>query len=379
MTQAIGVYGATGYTGKLIVAELRRRGIEDVVLSGRRADALREVARANGYGPDVVRAAAHDDDAALTRAFDGCAAVIAAAGPFMQVGDGAVRAAIAAGAHYVDTTGEQPFIRRVLDVHGPRAAQAGVALVSGMGFDYLPGDLLCGLTAEGAGPLDELTIAYAVKGFGATRGTMRSALLMMAGGDVVYEDRSFRAAGLRQPRGERFAFGGEVGVQAVMRYPSGEVATVPRHVDVRTVRSRITASTFAPSPRAVGVLPYTIPITALLLRTPLRAALHRAIGRLPEGPPIAERRAVAYTLVCEARPAGGGPVVRGTLTGTDIYGITAATTVEGALRMAEPGYDRAGGLAPAEAYDAASFLDVLAADGWLTYEVPGRAAPAARA
>jgi short subunit dehydrogenase-like uncharacterized protein len=365
-SRPIAVYGATGYTGKLIVAELRRRGVEDVVLSGRRADALREIAAAHGYGPEVVRAAAHDDPAAMRAAFDGCAAVIAAAGPFTTVGEGAVRAAVEAGAHYVDTTGEQPFMRRVLDVHGPRAAAAGVGLVSGMGFDYLPGDLLCAVTAEGAGPLEELTIAYAVQGFGATRGTMRSALLMLAGGDVVYEDRGFRPAGLRQPLGERFDFGGALGVQAMSRYPSGEVVTVPRHVEVRTIRSRITSATFAPHPRAAAAVPALTPLTALLLRTPLRRGLHRAIGRLPEGPPLEARRGATYTLACEARPAGGGPVRRGTLTGHDVYGITAVTTVEGALRMAADGYDRSGGLAPAQAYDPRSFLDALAQDGWLT-------------
>lgn len=379
MSARIAVYGATGYTGKLIVAELRRRGVEDVVLSGRRADALREVAATHGYGPEVVRAAAHDDAAALRSALDGCTAVIAAAGPFTQVGEGVVRAAIDAGAHYVDTTGEQPFMRRVLDVHGPAAERAGVALVSGMGFDYVPGDLLCAVTAAGAGPLDELAIAYAVQGFGATRGTMRSALLMLAGGDVVYEDRAFRPAGLRQPMGERFAFGGTLGDQPVSRYPGGEVVTVPRHVDVRAIRSRITSATFAPHPRMATLAPLLTPGIALLLRTPVRRALHRGIGRLPEGPPLQQRRAATYTLVCEARPADGGSVRRGTLTGHDVYGITAVTTVEGALRMAADGYDRAGGLAPAQAYDARSFLDTLAGGGWLSYDVPAtpaRSAPA---
>ncbi len=60
----IAVYGATGYTGKLIVAELCRRGVEDVVLSGQRGDALRAVAADHGYGVGV-RAAAHDDPAAV--------------------------------------------------------------------------------------------------------------------------------------------------------------------------------------------------------------------------------------------------------------------------------------------------------------------------
>lgn len=377
MTGTIAVYGATGYTGRLVVAELRRRGIADVVISGRRADALRDVAAEHGYDPSVVRVAAHDDAAALRAALDGCAAVIAVAGPFSEVGDGIAAAAAATGTHYVDTTGEQPFMRRVLDVHGPVAERNGAALVSGMGFDYLPGDLLCALACEGLDAVDELTIAYAMKGFGATRGTLRSALLMLGGGDVVYEHGAFHPAGVRQPLGERFDFGPPFGVQRISRYPSGEVVTVPRHIEVRTVRSRITSATFAPHPRAAAVVPVTTPALGLAMRFgPLRRALDRGIGRLPEGPPLAERRAARFTLVCEATPAGGGAAVRATLQGSDVYGLTAVTAVEGAARMAADGYDRVGGLAPAEAYDARSFLDTLEPHG-LTYDAPvGSATPA---
>lgn len=376
MPGPIAVYGATGYTGKLIVAELRRRGVEDVVLSGRRADALRAVAEEHGYDASVVRPAAHDDHAALRAALDGCASVIAAAGPFMMFGDGIAAAAAETGTHYVDTTGEQPFMRRVLDVHGPVGERNGAALVSGMGFDYLPGDLLCAVACEGIDEVDELTIAYAMRGFGATRGTMRSALLMMAGGDVVYVNRAFHEIGVKQPLGERFDFGPGVGVQRVSRYPSGEIVTVPRYVNVRTIRSRITSATFAPHPKAAAAVPVLTPLTALVMKTPLRKPLHDAIGRLPEGPPVQERRKAAFTLVAEAKPAGGGPVSRATLRGTDVYGLTAVTTVEGAIRMAEDGYDRAGGLAPAQAYEPRSFLDALAEHG-LTYDAPRPAAAVA--
>ncbi len=363
----IAVYGATGYTGDLVVAELRRRGLA-VVLSGRRADALAAVADRHGLDAACVRPAAHDDHAALVRAMDGCGAVIACAGPFGLYGEGVVRAAVAAGVHYVDTTGEQPFIRSVVHEYGRPAANAGVALVSGMGFDYLPGDLLCHLTAAGAGPLSDLTIAYAISGFGATRGTAKSALLQLSGEELVYEDGGLRRAPLRQPLGRSFDFGPRLGTRAVARYPGGEAITVPRHVDTERVRVLMAASTFVPVRAAEPALAALTPVTTLLLRTPLRGALMAAIDRLPAGPPEVSREAVRYTLVCEATPADSGPVRRGVLEGPDIYGITARTTVHGAALMAAAGYDRAGGLAPAEAYDAAAFLDAMAEHG-VTYTV----------
>jgi short subunit dehydrogenase-like uncharacterized protein len=366
----IAVYGATGYTGDLVVAELRRRGLP-VVLSGRRPDALAAVAVRHGLDPTAtVRPAAADDHAALVAAFTGCAAVIACAGPFAVAGQGAVRAAIAAGAHYVDTTGEQPFIHAVVHEHGPAAARAGVALVSGMGFDYLPGDLLCHVTAAGAGPLSDLTIAYALTGFGATRGTMKSALLMLSAGEYVYTGGALRAASVRQPLGRTFDFGPAVGVRAVARYPAGEVITVPRHVDTPQVTTLITARTFAPHPLLEKAVPVLTPGIGLLLRTPLRRALAKVVDRLPAGPAEDARRAVRYTLVCEATPRDGGPVRRGVLEGGDVYGITAVTTVHAAQLMAAPGFDRAGGLAPAEAFDAVPFLDALGEHG-ISYSVTG--------
>lgn len=365
LTAPIAVYGATGYTGKLVVAELRRRGAE-VVVSGRSADALARLAGEHGLPGDAVRPASTTDPGALRRAFEGCGAVIACAGPFVEVGEPVVRAAVEAGVHYVDTTGEQSFIRRVLEVHGPSAERAGVALVSGMGFDYLPGDLLCAVAAEGLGRLRELRITYAVEGFGATRGTMRSALLMVSGDQVVYEDGELRTAPLRMPLGETADVPG-VGRVPLAPYPSGEIVTVPRHVDTPRVVSRISASTFAPHPRIAKAVPLLTPLTVLALRTPLRRGLDQLIGRLPEGPGEDARRRAAYTLVADAVPEQGEPR-RAVLRGTDVYGITAVTTVHAAGLMTAPGYDRAGGLAPAEAYEPRSFLDALAEHG-VTYEV----------
>ena len=350
----IAVYGATGFTGKLVTAELARRGAR-AVLSGRSGEKLAAAAAPYGF---ETRVAAADDPAALEAAFAGCAAVIACAGPFLDVGDRVVQAAIAAGCHYVDTTGETPFIERVVHHHGPAAKAAGVALVGGMGFDYLPGDLACALAAEGAGPLEELVVAYAIEGFTATRGTTRSSLLMLSKGSTRE---------LLRPPLRHFDYPAPLGRQPVAPYPAGETITAPLHVDTPRVTAVVTATTFAPHPRlapAIGAL--TVPIGLAMRSGRLRALADRAIERLPEGPGEAARDAVRWSVTVEARPRAGAPR-RATVRGTDVYGITAVCTVEGATRMATPGYDRAGGLAPAQAYDARSFLDALAPHG-VTYD-----------
>ena len=302
--------------------------------------------------------------------------MISCAGPFTLAGHALVRAAIDTGTHYVDSTGEQPFIKLVFDSHGAAAERAGVALVPALGFDYSPGDCIARLTARGHEPLEELQLAYAVKGLGMSRGTMRSALEIIKGGDVVYEDGDWRPAPFGVFRAN-FEFPEPIGRQLMSRYPSGEVITVPHHTRTKRVVSMVTARMMAPHPALAPILPYTLPPLALTLRTPLRGVLGRAIGALPEGPSEAERRAAQFTVVAVARGEDGSER-RGVVRGSDVYGLTAVTLVHGAELVSAPGYDRAGALGPAAAFDPEAFLNYLGDHG-VSWELSvGTAQPAAR-
>jgi short subunit dehydrogenase-like uncharacterized protein len=347
------LYGATGYTGRLVADELARRSL-DHVLSGRDEAKLARLADERGA---VVRAARLDDDGALRGLLENASAVINCAGPFTLAGDALVRAAIATRTHYVDSTGEQPFIRMVFDRHGRSASRAGVALGSALGFDYAPGDCIARLAAQGLEPLEELVLAYDVEGFGMSRGTLRSALEMMKGGDVVYRDERWQPAPSGVSRAS-FDFPEPLGRRQVSRDPAGEVITVPHHTRTRAVTALITNTTVAPVGLLAPVLPYTMPALALTLRTPLRGLLARSVGVLPEGPGEEARRAAKFTIVALAR-ALDGTTRRGFLRGSDVYGTTAVSLAHGAQLLSAPGYDRAGALAPAGAFEPATFLNAL--------------------
>jgi short subunit dehydrogenase-like uncharacterized protein len=366
-TGPIVVYGATGFTGALVARELRRRGLP-CVLSGRSAEKLARLAEellaapaGDAAGTVETRAVALDDHDGLRRLLGDAAVVIDCAGPFVRYGEPVARAAVEAGTHYVDTTGEQPYMQLLYERWDDPARAAGVALVPAMGFDYVPGDLLAHVTAQGLEPLRELVLAYAPRGVTPTRGTLRSALGMLAAKSVLYEDGDWRPAPLRPAR-RRFAFPDPVGVQPVMRYPSGEVLTVPRHVRTRTLTSLITVETFAGTPKAAPFVPLTAPALALALRSPLGRVTEPLLARYPEGPSDASRARVRFTIVALAH-AEDGRTRRGVVTGGDVYGLTAVTAVHGAALMAEPGYDRRGVLSPAGAYDPAAFLAALAEHG----------------
>lgn len=367
----IAVYGATGYTGRLVAEELARRGLK-ARLCGRNGGKLRALKASLGVDWDV-RAAAVDDTPALRKAFDGASVVLSCAGPFTYYGAPVIEAALAAGAHYCDTTGEQPYMKRVFDFLDAPARERGVAVVPAVGFDYVPGDLAASLAARGREPLEEMLLAYVVEGFGATRGTMHSALEMLRGGDLEYVDGDWRPASGAIVR-ERFAFGDGLGEQALAPYPGGEIVTVPRHVKTRAVRQRLAASFLAPHPSLASVVPFTVPVMATLLNTPLRDLADAVIDRLPEGPSDDARRASRFTITAVAR-GEDGEESRVVVRGSDVYGLTAVMAVEIARTMGEDGFSESGALAPAQVVDAAGFLDFLGDHG-VSYDAP---APAKRA
>jgi short subunit dehydrogenase-like uncharacterized protein len=360
----IAVYGATGYTGALVARELRRRGL-DCVLAGRDAGKLARLAERLGGGVRT-HALELDDRDGLRHLLGDCAVVIDCAGPFMDYGEPVVRAAVETGTHYVDTTGEQTYIDLLHRRFDDAARAAEVAVVPAMGFDYVPGDLIAQLVSQGLEPLRELTIAYATSGVHASRGTTRTALQQARDGGQVYEDGSWRPAPLRTTRAS-FRFPDPVGRQPVMRYPSGEVAMVPRHVRTRRLTTLMTVETLAGHRAAAPLVPLLLPALTLALRTPLRGLVDAAVDRLADGPSEELRCAARFTVVAVAH-ADDGRTRSGVVRGGDVYGLTAVTVVEGAARMLAGGYARAGVLAPASAFDARDFLDTLASAG-VTYEL----------
>jgi short subunit dehydrogenase-like uncharacterized protein len=353
-TGQIAVYGATGYTGRLVAAELAHAGAE-FVIAGRNADKLEALRQELGLEA-APRTARIDDPASLRQLLADCAVVVNCAGPFVLHGEPVLRAAVETSTHYLDTTGEQPWMKLAFERYGPGASDARIAVIPAMGFDYVPGDMIAALTAEGMGEVDEVTLAYAWFDFEPTRGTAMTTLEILSGQAVEWRKLQWLPA--EKPlTGAGFDFPEPIGHQRMLRYPAGEQITVPRHVPTRRVRTLLTASTFAPHPRLAALMQLLARPTGLALRTPLKRAVRAAISRLPEGPSEEDRAACRYTIVCEV--SRGKDVRRGVLHGRDTYGITAALIARGALAASRTGFTARGALAPSQAFDPKDFLSDL--------------------
>jgi short subunit dehydrogenase-like uncharacterized protein len=346
----IAVYGATGYTGRLVAAELASAGAE-MILSGRNRGKLETLASEIGGDP-ALRQATLDAPGSLRALLADCAVVIDCAGPFVHYGEPVLAAAVETGTHYLDTTGEQPYIQSVFERYGASAAEAGVAVVPAMGFDYVPGDMIAALTAEGMEQLDELSISYCWQGFTPSQGTARTTLEIISGAGVEWRDGSWVAAD-GSPSAGIHEFPAPVGEQRMIRYPSGEQITVPQHVKTRSVRTTMNASAFGPQ-RLASLTAAMMRPAGLAMRTPLKRLAGAVISRLPEGPTPAQREAMQWMIVCEAKR--GEVERRGVIRGRDVYGLTAAAICRGALIAAGSGFGARGALAPSQAFDPKAFL-----------------------
>jgi len=332
----LAVLGATGYTGRLVLEHARALGLP-LRLVGRRRDALEALARPG----EEVRVADARDEASLRAAFADARVVASTAGPFLSIGYAPVEAALGVGAHYLDTTGEQAYARRIYEQFDARAREAGVALLTQFGFDYVPGDLAARLAAEGLDePLEGIAVGYAVASWSATRGTLRSAAQILRSEIVAYVDGRLVPTHVgATSRRFRFPFGERVLVES----GGGEPLTVPRHTRVHEVRSYVRA------PRVVGRAGSAAALAAPLLDV---------AARLRADPGGDRRRASRFAVVAEAWSGARGRLA--TLVGTDVYDLTGLIVACGAEALLRGEATASGALAPAQAFDARAFAERLA-------------------
>jgi len=140
------VYGATGYTGRLVAEYLAKRyGVGGEVkwaMAGRSAAKLAEVRDLIGAPKETPLVVADADKPADLEAMVGRAkAIITTVGPYQLYGDGLVAACAAAGTDCLDLSGEPNWMRKVIDAHSETAKKTGARIVHSCGFDSIPFEL----------------------------------------------------------------------------------------------------------------------------------------------------------------------------------------------------------------------------------------------
>lgn len=351
----ITVLGASGLVGRRICAALAAAGAR-LELAGRNEVALRAIAA------ELPVAHVHVTDArdrdALAAAFARAHVVVNAAGPLRACAEPALEAALAAGAHYVDVGGEQAALHQLHVRCESTTRRSGRVALPGAGLDCLLGDLaaawaaahVCGVTDEGPAvrdtpaprladdrPLDEVCVSYVFDDLALSAGSQRALFLGVGERPLVWRrDRWEPArAGERRRVNAGPALGGE---RDALGYASGDVLTVPRHVDARFVGAFVSTTRSASASRALGLLARALPLVP------------RAASELlaPYAAPDTDYARTRFAIVAQVRR--GFTAAQVVLRGRDLYQTTAVTVAYAARQLAARAAGPTGMRAPAELF-----------------------------
>ncbi len=140
------VWGATGFTGRLVVEYLLQRYPPGKTLrwavAGRsqsKLDALLDELVASGERPPTMVADSHDE-ASLEQMTRATRVVLTTVGPYAKYGSELVAACVRNGTHYCDLCGEVQWMRKMIDLHQSAAEKSGARIVMSCGFDSIPSD-----------------------------------------------------------------------------------------------------------------------------------------------------------------------------------------------------------------------------------------------
>jgi len=184
------VYGATGFTGQQTASYFAAHAPLDLkwAIAGRNADKLAALATTLSREPAGVVVADGGDVHAVDEMCQRTRVLLTTAGPFNRYGREVLAACVRHQVHYVDITGETPFVRDMIDLHHDAAAKTGTRIIPLSGFDSVPSDLGAYLTAKylkstyGEG-CRRISASFKLKG-GLNGGTVASGMDMAASGRI---------------------------------------------------------------------------------------------------------------------------------------------------------------------------------------------------
>jgi len=387
------LYGATGYTGRLIAAEAARQSATDpslaVVLAGRDAAGLARLGSELGL---PWQAFSLEVGETVRRAVAQAEVVINAAGPFAFTAPRLARACILAGTGYVDLCGELD-VYKALDDQGQQAAQRQVPLVCGAGHTATLSSLML---AAALGELQAYVghvrlgrvqiVAAAMDDFsrGSRRVMMRAVrdqVAMVAAGTDAAGQRTLRLSHVPVGRLEAaFDFGLQAAppLRAAAAESTRRIASAANLIDTlcaRRIVERLGAGAKRPrgAPAAAECLPEQILSYIEMDQArrvayqwgawtapfqhwgPLQALTAQALRVLPEGPDAAARAQRRHRLLLRIESREAQPLIDWRLDTPDVYEVSARC----ALAVAR-------GVAAGRAGRAAAGKTPTAAVGWCT-------------
>jgi short subunit dehydrogenase-like uncharacterized protein len=331
-TRSVAVVGATGRTGRFVVADLLRRGITPIAIA-RNAAAL----KAEDFDQKVIRRqAAVDDAGSLDRALVGAHAVINTADPFVDTAEAVASAALRARIHYIDVSAEQGSPTKLFEKFDGPARKAGLVFLPAMAFFGGLSDLMVTALLKDWDAVDRIETFIGFDKWHPTQGT-RNTIERKVVGNLVRREAHLGAGDARR---EKLAFRGP---------------------DRRAHRARDSVQ----RDRAAGTAREDRRAPQLRHRVAIADVLN------PSTPPPKAADAMgrsSQNFVVEVVVTRGDEQRRALTRGRDGYATTAPLTGEAVERLLKGQFRSAGAKAPGEIFDAEGLLRALEPDH-ATFEV----------
>lgn len=336
------LYGAYGYTGRLLVKEAVRRGHRPL-LAGRNARKLETLAEEYSLDFLVLEL---ENQLELASAVSDCELVFHAAGPFVHTAEPMIEACLMGRTHYLDITGELAVFQTTYQFDR-QAKEAGIALISGAGFDVVPSDCLARYVVDQVPGAQELEIAIVALGK-TSPGTAKTFLEMLPNGGSVRRNGALVpfafGEGVKQvpfPNGRSYT---------VMAVPWGDLASAYWGMGIAKI------TTYLALPRRfLKLISWTAPIAQKMVTlNPVRDVAKLVAGKMAGPDRTARRTQRSYIW---ARAADGkGNSKEAWLETTEAYRLTALAGVRSVEKILAQ--DRSGALTPAQAFGADFILEI---------------------
>ncbi|MDD1507709.1 saccharopine dehydrogenase family protein [Pseudomonas sp. CNPSo 3701] len=288
------IYGATGYMGRMAAKYAAAQGL-DIVVAGRNQDRLRTLAAQLNVPYRIFT-----PDALTPETLNGVAVLLNFAGPFAQTAKALMQSCINAGVDYLDITAEIK-VYELAEQLGAEAAESGVMLIPGVGWDVVPTDCLAVHAAHRVHAPQSIKIALQVAGT-ISRGSALSISEIVSAGLLARIDGSLVATPAAQPKS--FDFGDGPKLCAPLSF--GDLITTWHSTGIPNISMFVH---FSGDPIPEG-----------------------DISMLPEGPDAQQREAHRARAVAEVT-GGDGTVARSIIETVNGYTYTPLAAVEAARRV----------------------------------------------
>lgn len=306
------IYGANGYTGKLIVEQARKQGLRPI-LAGRNRETIEAMAADTGFDSLAFDL---EDTAAVNSAVKGLSIVLHCAGPFSATSQPMIEACLKNSCHYLDITGEISVFANA-ERQSDEARHADVVLMPGVGFDVVPTDCLAATLVKALPAATSLMLAFE-SGGSMSPGTAKTSIEGLAGGGCIRRDGKLKWVPLAwKTREIQF----EHAKRLAVSIPWGDVFTAYISTGVPDIEVYMSVP-----PSSILRMKRLRMIKPLLSMQWVQNMMKRRVERSITGPEAGERQNTEMHLWGEVSSADGRSV-SATMTTPDGYDVTVSASL----------------------------------------------------